>query len=189
MKRASDRLRLVIPLTVLLVFVLLYLNFRNIAAPMLVMLSVPFALTGGFWLVYWLGYNLSVAVAVGFIALTGIAIATAVLVLAFIEEAVKLKRLEKEGEQGEQVKTLSLEEIHQAVRDGTSQRLRPIVMTATSTIAGLLPIMFLSGTGADVMQRIAAPMIGGMLTTTILTLLVLPAIYSLIVEYSQKIRS
>ena len=191
MKRASDRLRLVIPLTVLLVFVLLYLNFRNIAAPMLVMLSVPFALTGGFWLVYWLGYNLSVAVAVGFIALAGIAIATAVLVLAFIEEAVKLKRLEKEGEQeqGEQVKTLSLEEIHQAVIDGTSQRLRPIIMTATSTIVGLLPIMFLSGTGADVMQRIAAPMIGGMLTTTILTLLVLPAIYSLIVEYSQKIRS
>ncbi len=191
MKRASDRLRLVIPLTVLLVFVLLYLNFRNIAAPMLVMLSVPFALTGGFWLVYWLGYNLSVAVAVGFIALAGIAIAAAVLVLAFIEEAVKLKRLEKEGEQeqGEQVKTLSLEEIHQAVIDGTSQRLRPIIMTATSTIVGLLPIMFLSGTGADVMQRIAAPMIGGMLTTTILTLLVLPAIYSLIVEYSQKIRS
>ena len=143
MKRASDRLRLVIPLTVLLVFVLLYLNFRNIAAPMLVMLSVPFALTGGFWLVYWLGYNLSVAVAVGFIALAGIAIATAVLVLAFIEEAVKLKRLEKEGEQeqGEQVKTLSLEEIHQAVIDGTSQRLRPIIMTATSTIVGLLPIM------------------------------------------------
>ncbi len=191
MKRASDRLRLVIPLTVLLVFVLLYLNFRNIAAPMLVMLSVPFALTGGFWLVYWLGYNLSVAVAVGFIALAGIAIATAVLVLAFIEEAVKLKRLEKEGEQeqGEQVKILSLEEIHQAVRDGTSQRLRPIVMTGTSTIAGLLPIMFLSGTGADVMQRIAAPMIGGMLTTTVLTLLVLPAIYSLVVEYSQEIRS
>ena len=191
MKRASDRLRLVIPLTVLLVFVLLYLNFRNIAAPMLVMLSVPFALTGGFWLVYWLGYNLSVAVAVGFIALAGIAIATAVLVLAFIEEAVKLKRLEKEGEQeqGEQVKTLSLEEIHQAVIDGTSQRLRPIIMTATSTIVGLLPIMFLSGTGADVMQRIAAPMIGGMLTTTVLTLLVLPAIYSLVVEYLQEIRS
>ena len=189
MKRASDRLRLVIPLTVLLVFLLLYLNFKNIAAPMLVMLSVPFALIGGFWLVYWLGYNLSVAVAVGFIALAGVAIATAVLVLAFIEEEVKLKRIEKTGGQDEHLKILSVDEIHQAVIDGTSRRLRPIIMTATSTIVGLLPIMFLSGTGADVMQRIAAPMIGGMLTTTVLTLLVLPAIYSLVVEYLQEIRS
>ena len=156
---------------------------------MLVMLSVPFALIGGFWLVYWLGYNLSVAVAVGFIALAGVAIATAVLVLAFIEEEVKLKRIEKTGGQDEHLKILSVDEIHQAVIDGTSRRLRPIIMTATSTIVGLLPIMFLSGTGADVMQRIAAPMIGGMLTTTVLTLLVLPAIYSLVVEYLQEIRS
>lgn len=189
MERASERLRLVIPLTLLLIYMLLYFNFRNIAAPMLVMLSVPFALVGGFWFVYWLGYNLSVAVAVGFIALAGVAIETGVLVLTFIEEEVKRLRAEKAEEQGDASKTLSVEEIQHAVRDGTSQRVRPVVMTATSTIVGLLPIMFISGTGADVMQRIAAPMIGGMLTTTVLTLLVLPAIYSLVVQHSEKTRS
>ena len=189
MERASERLRLVIPLTLLLIYMLLYFNFRNIAAPMLVMLSVPFALVGGFWFVYWLGYNLSVAVAVGFIALAGVAIETGVLVLTFIEEEVKRLRAEKAEEQGDPSRTLSVEEIQHAVRDGTSQRVRPVVMTATSTIVGLLPIMFINGTGADVMQRIAAPMIGGMLTTTVLTLLVLPAIYSLVVQHSEKTRS
>jgi len=173
----------------LLIYMLLYFNFRNIAAPMLVMLSVPFALVGGFWFVYWLGYNLSVAVAVGFIALAGVAIETGVLVLTFIEEEVKRLRSEKAEEQGDASRTLSVEEIQDAVRDGTSQRVRPVVMTATSTIVGLLPIMFINGTGADVMQRIAAPMIGGMLTTTVLTLLVLPAIYSLVVQHSEKTRS
>ena len=188
MERASERLRLVIPLTLLLIYMLLYFNFRNVAAPMLVMLSVPFALVGGFWFVYWLGYNLSVAVAVGFIALAGVAIETGVLVLTFIEEEVKRLRSEKAEEQGDERRTLSVEEIQQAVREGTSQRVRPVVMTATSTIVGLLPIMFINGTGADVMQRIAAPMIGGMLTTTVLTLLVLPAIYSLVVQHSEKPR-
>ena len=109
--------------------------------------------------------------------------------LTFIEEEVKRLRAEKAEEQGDASKTLSVEEIQHAVRDGTSQRVRPVVMTATSTIVGLLPIMFISGTGADVMQRIAAPMIGGMLTTTVLTLLVLPAIYSLVVQHSEKTRS
>ena len=189
MERASERLRLVIPLTLLLIYMLLYFNFRNVSAPLLVMLSVPFALVGGFWFVYLLGYNLSVAVAVGFIALAGVAIETGVLVLTFIEEEVKRLRQEKTEREGTELGMLSVEEIQQAVKDGTSQRVRPVVMTATSTIVGLLPIMFINGTGADVMQRIAAPMIGGMLTTTALTLFVLPAIYSLVVQRSEISRN
>ena len=179
MERASARLQLVIPLTLLLIYILLYFNFRNAIAPMLVMLSVPFALVGGFWFVYWLGYNLSVAVAVGFIALAGVAIETGVLVLTFIEEEVKRRRSANANSTDDPAPLLTRAELLEAVREGTSQRVRPVVMTATSTIVGLLPIMLINGTGADVMQRIAAPMIGGMLTTTVLTLLVLPAVYSL----------
>jgi Cu(I)/Ag(I) efflux system membrane protein CusA/SilA len=186
MERASQRLNLVVPATLLLIFMLLYINFRNVVAPLLVMLSVPFALVGGFWLVYLLGYNLSVAVAVGFIALAGVAIETGVLVLTFIEESVKRHRLEKVARENNENARLSPQEILDAVRVGTSQRVRPVAMTATSTIVGLLPIMFIGGTGADVMQRIAAPMIGGMLTTTVLTLLVLPALYSLVTQFTES---
>jgi Cu(I)/Ag(I) efflux system membrane protein CusA/SilA len=183
MERAAARLQIVIPATLLLIFVLLYFNFGNASAPSLVMLSVPFALVGGFWLVYWYGFNLSVAVAVGFIALAGVAIETGVLVLTFIQEAVNERRASKEPG-GSAV--LSREEIIEAVHEGTSRRVRPVAMTASSTIIGLLPIMLLSGTGADVMQRIAAPMVGGMLTTTFLSLLVLPVIYSLATEFSEN---
>jgi Cu(I)/Ag(I) efflux system membrane protein CusA/SilA len=188
MERAAARLQIVIPATLLLIFVLLYFNFGNASAPSLVMLSVPFALVGGFWLVYWYGFNLSVAVAVGFIALAGVAIETGVLVLTFIQEAVNERRASKEPG-GSAV--LSREEIIEAVHEGTvhegtSRRVRPVAMTASSTIIGLLPIMLLSGTGADVMQRIAAPMVGGMLTTTFLSLLVLPVIYSLATEVSER---
>jgi Cu(I)/Ag(I) efflux system membrane protein CusA/SilA len=186
MERASQRLNLVVPATLLLIFMLLYINFRNVVAPLLVMLSVPFALVGGFWLVYLLGYNLSGAVEVGFIALAGVAIETGVLVLTFIEESVKRHRLEKVARENNENARLSPQEILDAVRVGTSQRVRPVAMTATSTIVGLLPIMFIGGTGADVMQRIAAPMIGGMLTTTVLTLLVLPALYSLVTQFTES---
>lgn len=183
MERAAARLSYVIPATLLLIFVLLYFNFGHAAAPLLVMMSVPFALIGGFWLVYAYGFNLSVAVAVGFIALAGVAIETGVLVLTFIQEVVAEKRAEKAS--GEQ---LSSDEIIGAVREGTSRRVRPVIMTATSTIVGLLPIMLLTGAGADVMQRIAAPMIGGMITTTLLSLVGLPVIYSVVLEFVEKRR-
>jgi Cu(I)/Ag(I) efflux system membrane protein CusA/SilA len=181
MERAAARLQIVIPATLLLIFVLLYLNFGNAASPGLVMLSVPFALIGGFWLVHWYGFNLSVAVAVGFIALAGVAVETGVLVLTFIQEAVTERRAAKG-----QGATLSAAEIVEAVHEGASRRVRPVTMTAASTIIGLLPIMLLSGTGSDVMRRIAAPMVGGMLTTTLLSLLVLPVIYSLVVELTER---
>ncbi len=177
MERAAERLRIVIPLMLMIIFLLLYLNFRSVSAPAVVMLSVPFALIGGFWLVYWNGFNLSVAVAVGFIALAGVAVETGVLVLTFVEEAIK------ERKQMNGVSTvLSAKEIVDAVHEGTSRRVRPVVMTATSTMVGLLPIMLIGGTGADVMKRIGAPMIGGMLTTTVLCLLILPVIYSYVLQ-------
>jgi Cu(I)/Ag(I) efflux system membrane protein CusA/SilA len=192
MERASARLRIVIPLTLFLIFLLLYFNFRNVAAPAVVMLSVPFGLIGGFWLVYWSGFNISVAVAVGFIALAGIAVETGVLVLTFIEETVKERRQQQAeayrvGESDRP--TLSQYEIIKAVHDGTSRRVRPVAMTATSTIVGLLPIMLGSGTGSDVMQRIAGPMIGGMITTTILCLLVLPVIYAYVLVWRESRQS
>jgi len=185
MERAAKRLQFVIPATLVLIFVLLYFNFGNASAPLLVMLSVPFALVGGFWLIYWQGYNLSVAVAVGFIALAGVAIETGVLVLTFIQQAVKEKKAEKAEDGDINSATLTHSEIRAAVLQGTSQRVRPVVMTATSTIVGLLPIMFINGTGGDVMQRIAAPMIGGMLTATFLSLFILPLIYSMVVEFNE----
>jgi Cu(I)/Ag(I) efflux system membrane protein CusA/SilA len=189
MERAASRLQVVIPLTLLLMFLLLYLNFRNAISPALVMLSVPFGLVGGFWLVYWYGFNISVAVAVGFIALAGVAVETGVLVLTFIQDSVNEKRAEKRGDlpADEHVK-LTSEELTEAVHRGTSRRVRAVMMTATSTIVGLLPIMFLAGTGSDVMQRIAAPMVGGMLTTTVLCLLVLPVIYNLVLRLRESRR-
>jgi Cu(I)/Ag(I) efflux system membrane protein CusA/SilA len=170
MERAAERLKVVVPLTLLTIFLLLYFNFRNLTAPAVVMLSIPFALIGGFWLIWFLGYNMSVAVAVGFIALAGVSAEIGVLVLTFIDQAIARRRAESGGH-------LSSSEIMAAVLSGTTQRVRPIAMTATAVIAGLVPIMWGRGTGSDVMQRIAAPMIGGMFTATILSLLVLPVIY------------
>jgi len=188
MERASARLKVVIPLTLFLIFILLYLNFGNVAAPAVVMMSVPFALIGGFWLVFWYGFNISVAVAVGFIALAGVAVETGVLVLTFIEESVTERRREmlRAFELGEATAPqLSRNDIVKAVHDGTSRRVRPVVMTATSTIVGLLPIMMSTGTGSDVMRRIAAPMVGGMFTTTLLCLLILPVIYTYVLQWKE----
>jgi len=179
MERAAAQLRIVIPLTLVAIFLLLYFNFRNLAAPTIVMLAVPFGLIGGFWLVYLLGFNMSVAVGVGFIALAGVAAEIGVLVLTFIDQEVSAQRETKGGH-------LSSLEIMDAVKNGTGKRVRPIAMTATAVIAGLLPIMWGSGTGSDVMQRIAAPMIGGMVTTTLLCLLVLPLIYGLILQVRER---
>jgi Cu(I)/Ag(I) efflux system membrane protein CusA/SilA len=193
MERASARLRMVVPATLLVIFLLLYFNFRNISAPLVVMLSIPFGLIGGFWLVFWLGFNLSVAVAVGFIALAGVAAEIGVLVMTFIDQELVRQRHAKAMaaasghgsgmHHGVPTQThLTAAEIMHAVHQGTSERVRPIAMTATAIIAGLLPIMWGSGTGSEVMQRIAAPMVGGMVTVTLLSLLVLPVIYGLVLQ-------
>ena len=187
MERAAKRLRIVVPATLLVIFLLLYFNFRNISEPLVVMLSIPFGLVGGFWLVYWLGFNISVAVAVGFIALAGVAAEIGVLVLTFIDHAVLAKRRAK-GSSGAMTAALTADEIMQAVHEGTSERVRPIIMTATAIVVGLLPIMWGSGTGSEVMQRIAAPMVGGMITTTVLCLLVLPLIYGLVLQVQERAR-
>ncbi len=179
MERAKARMQIVAPMVLLLIFILLYFNFQRLAEPLVVMVSVPFALVGGFWLVYLLGYNMSVAVGVGFIALAGVAAEIGVLILTFIGQEVKQMRDTVAG-------PLSRQQIFEAVLQGTSQRVRPIAMTATAVIAGLLPIMWGSGTGSSVMQRIAAPMIGGMVTTTILCLVVLPVIYGMILQFMEK---
>ena len=181
MERAAERLRIVVPVTLLIIFLLLYFNFRNITEPLVVMLSIPFGLIGGFWLVYWLGFNISVAVAVGFIALAGVAAEIGVLVLTFIDHEVARRRREFGG-------VLTSEQIMTAVHRGTSERVRPIAMTATAIIAGLLPIMWGTGTGSGVMQRIAAPMVGGMVTVTVLSLLVLPLIYGMVMQWQERAR-
>ncbi len=182
MERAQQRLKMVVPVTLILIFLLLYFNFRNLYEPLIVMLTIPFALVGGIWLIYFLGYNISVAIVVGFIALAGVAAEIGVLVLTFIDQEVEKRR------RGSGSEHLSSGEILDAVHVGTAERVRPIVMTATAIIAGLLPIMWGGGTGSQVMQRIAAPMVGGMVTTTLLCLLVLPVIYGLFLQVREKTR-
>ncbi len=187
MERAAKRLTIVVPVTLTIIFLLLYLNFRNLSAPLVVMLSIPFSLVGGVWLIYLLGFNLSVAVMVGFIALAGVTAEIGVLVLTFIDQTLAQSRHGKAQQIGKDVEETSLthQEIMAAVHRGTSERVRPIVMTATAIIAGLLPIMWSSGTGSEVMQRIAAPMVGGMITATILSLLVLPVIYGFVLQIKE----
>ena len=181
MERAAARLSIVAPVTLLIIFLLLYFNFRNIVEPVVVMMSIPFGLVGGIWLVYINDYNMSVAVAVGFIALAGMAAEIGVLVLSFIDAEVSKRRSASSTR-------LTVEEIKDAVFYATSKRVRPVAMTAISTMVGLLPIMISSGTGSDVTHRIAAPMLGGMLTVTILNLLVLPILYSFILQIQEKSR-
>jgi len=168
--------------TLLIIFLLLYFNFRNITEPLIVMVSIPFGLIGGIWLIYINDYNMSVAVAVGFIALAGMAAEIGVLVLSFIDNEMAKRR-------SASAKQLSLEEVMDVVLSATSQRVRPVAMTAISTMVGLIPIMLSSSTGSDVTHRIAAPMLGGMLTVTILNLLVLPVIYSFILQFQEKRRA
>ena len=182
MERAAARLSIVAPATLLIIFLLLYLNFRNITEPLVVMMSIPFGLVGGIWLIYINDYNMSVAVAVGFIALAGMAAEIGVLVLSFIDVEIAKRRAEFK-------RLLSLEEIRDGVLSATSKRVRPVAMTAISTMAGLIPIMLSSGTGSDVTHRIAAPMLGGMLTVMILNLLVLPVIYSFILQFQERRRT
>jgi Cu(I)/Ag(I) efflux system membrane protein CusA/SilA len=172
MVRAKQKLMVVVPATLVIIFLLLYLNFKNITESLIVMLSVPFALTGGLWFIDYLGYNLSVAVAVGFIALAGVAAETGVVMLIYLDISYREYR-QKFGERFSRV------HLNMAIEHGAALRVRPKMMTVVAIIAGLAPIMWSSGTGSEVMKRIAAPMVGGMLSATVLTLVVVPAIYGL----------
>jgi copper/silver efflux system protein len=174
LERAKARLQVVVPVTVLIIFLLLYLNFRRVAEALIVMLSVPFALVGGLWLMWWLGFNLSVAVAVGFIALAGVAAETGVVMLIYLDSAFRGLRTEREAEG----RPFTRDDLYAAIMKGAVERVRPKMMTVAAIMAGLLPIMWSNGTGAEVMQRIAVPMIGGMVSSTLLTLIVIPAIYA-----------
>jgi len=176
MERAKARLQIVVPVTVLVIFLLLYLNFRRVTETLIVMLSVPFALVGGLWLMWWLGFNLSVAVAVGFIALAGVAAETGVVMLIYLDNALE----ELKAECAQNGKPFTIEELYTAIMTGAVERVRPKMMTVAAIMAGLLPIMWSHGTGAEVMQRIAVPMIGGMVSSTLLTLIVIPAIYAVV---------
>jgi len=174
LERAKSRLKIVVPFTMLIIFLLLYLNFRRVTETLIVMLSVPFALAGGVWLMWWLGFNMSVAVAVGFIALAGVAAETGVVMLIYLDNALKDLKAKRVVEGA----NFTRDDVHSAIMAGAVERVRPKMMTVAAIMAGLLPIMWSHGTGAEVMQRIAVPMIGGMVSSTLLTLVVIPAIYA-----------
>ncbi|KRR20031.1 efflux RND transporter permease subunit [Bradyrhizobium retamae] len=176
LERAIARLKIVVPVTLLIIFLLLYLNFRSVTETMIVMLSLPFALVGGLWLMWWLGFNLSVAVAVGFIALAGVAAETGVVMLIYLNQALAeiTKRRQVQGQ------ALTRSDLYDAIMEGAVERVRPKMMTVVAIMAGLLPIMWSTGTGSEIMQRIAVPMIGGMISSTLLTLIVIPAVFGII---------
>jgi len=176
MERAIAKLKVVVPLTLLIIFVLLYLNFRRITETLIVMLSVPFALVGGIWLMWLLGYNLSVAAAIGFIALAGVAAETGVIMLIYLDHAWSAIQA-KCAAAGRRPQPADL---YAAIMEGAVERVRPKMMTVTAIMAGLLPILWGTGTGSEVMSRIAAPMVGGMISSAVLTLAVIPAIYGLV---------
>jgi Cu(I)/Ag(I) efflux system membrane protein CusA/SilA len=182
MERAIEKMKIVIPVTLLSIFLLLYLNFRRITETLIVMLSVPFALVGGVWLMWWLNYNLSVAVAVGFIALAGVAAETGVIMLIYLDHA--WQDIKDECRLANRTPTVA--DLYAAVMEGAVERVRPKMMTVVAIMAGLLPIMWGTGTGSEVMSRIAAPMVGGMISSTVLTLAVIPAIYALVKQWRLK---
>ncbi len=175
MVRAIERLTTVVPVTLVIIVLLLYMNFRNLTEVAIIMGTLPLALVGGFWLLYLLDYNMSVAVGVGFIALSGVAVEIGVVMLVYLNQALQkqISEAEKNGTK------LTVDDVRTAVINGALLRVRPIMMTVSATIAGLLPIMFGSGTGSEVMRRIAAPMVGGMVSATLLTLVVIPAVFLL----------
>ncbi len=176
MQRAIAKMKVVVPLTLALIFLLLYLNFRRVTESLIVMLSVPFALVGGVWLMWALDYNFSVAVAVGFIALAGVAAETGVIMLIYLDHALEALAKKRKA----QGQDLSLDDLSAAIVEGAVERVRPKMMTVVAIMAGLLPIMWSTGTGSEVMRRIAAPMVGGMVSSTVLTLVVIPVIYALV---------
>jgi Cu(I)/Ag(I) efflux system membrane protein CusA/SilA len=182
MERAVQKMKVVIPVTLLIIFLLLYLNFKRLTETLIVMLSVPFALVGGVWLMWLMGYNMSVAVAVGFIALAGVAAETGVIMLIYLDHAweeIQAKRRAENKEPG-------VADLYEAIMEGAVERVRPKMMTVVAIMAGLLPILWGTGTGSEVMSRIAAPMVGGMISSTVLTLAVIPAIYGLVKQFELR---
>ena len=176
LERAEARLKIVVPVTLLIIFLLLYLNFRALTETLIVMLSLPFALVGGIWLMWWLGFNMSVAVAVGFIALAGVAAETGVVMLIYLEQAMS----ELKAERAAANRPFTRADLYSAIMTGAVDRVRPKMMTVVAIMAGLLPILWSTGAGSEVMQRIAVPMIGGMVSSTVLTLAVIPAIFAIV---------
>ncbi|PXW88864.1 Cu(I)/Ag(I) efflux system membrane protein CusA/SilA [Nitrosomonas sp. Nm84] len=176
MQRATEKLKLVIPLTILMVFLLVYLNFGRLTETLIVMLSVPFSLVGGIWLMYWLNYNLSIAAVVGFIGLIGIAAESGMVMLAFIDQSLTTITRQRKS----MAEKVTLTDLYEAVVQGAVYRIRPVMMTIVGSVVGLLPVMLSTGTGSEVMRRIAAPMVGGMVSATILTLIIFPAVYAVV---------
>ena len=172
MQKVAGQLRLIVPLAVFVILLMLYLHFRRISDALIVMLSLPFALVGGVWLFYLFGFNASVAVYVGFIALAGLAAETGVVMLVYLNEAVT--RYRREGRLG------GPDDLRAAIVEGAVERVRPKLMTVTTTLLALLPIVFGHGTGSEVMQRIAVPMVGGLVSSTVLTLVVIPVLFYMV---------
>ncbi len=179
MQRAEARLETIVPLTLVIIFTLLYLNFGRMTEALIVFLSLPFSLVGGLWLMYWLGFNFSVAVAVGFIALAGLAAQTGVIMLVYLDRAYEKMKSGKPGQ------PIAVTDIYSAIVEGAVERVRPKMMTVSAIMAGLLPILWSDGTGAEVMRRVAVPMLGGMVSSTLLTLVVIPAVYALIKQITE----
>ncbi len=171
MEKARKTLTIIIPATLMVIFILLYIHFSNFMEVLIVMASLPFALLGGFWLIYLLGYNMSVAVGVGFIALAGLATETGIVMLVYLDEAFDRKKgLNRMN---------SPKDLHESIIEGAVDRVRPKIMTVATTLIGLLPVMYGSGAGSQIMKRIAAPMVGGLISSTIMTLIIIPVIYNL----------
>jgi Cu(I)/Ag(I) efflux system membrane protein CusA/SilA len=169
LQRVKENLTTIVPVTLLIIFLLLYMNFKSVTESMIVLLSVPFSLVGSIWLLYLLGYDMSVAVWVGMIALAGLAAQTGVVMIIYLDEAYTKSKAEG--------KMKNITDLHSAITEGAVHRVRPKMMTVLSTTLGLLPLMWSIGTGADMMKRIAAPMVGGLITSTVLTLVIIPVIY------------
>jgi Cu(I)/Ag(I) efflux system membrane protein CusA/SilA len=173
MERAKRKLTTVVPVTLAIIVLLLYLNFRRATEVFIILTTLPLALVGGIWLMYWLDYDLSVAAGVGFIALAGVSVEIGVIMLVYLNQAYRRQQDKASSQQ----RNIGVSELRQAVIEGALLRVRPIIMTVAAIIAGLLPIMLGSGTGSEVMRRIAAPMVGGMVSATLLTLLLIPAAF------------
>ena len=175
MERAKARLSIVTPITLVIIMLLLYFSFRRLQEMFIIMATLPLAMVGGLWLMLILGFNFSIAVGVGFIALSGVAVEIGVIMLVYLNQSWDFKKQDAQDQQ----RQLTADDLQQAISEGAGLRVRPVMMTVLTVIIGLIPIMYGSGTGSEVMQRIAAPMIGGMSSALLLTLLVLPAIFKL----------
>src|SRR3569833_2038844 len=183
LERAKARLQIVVPLTLAIIFLLLYLNFRSLMQTLIVMLSLPFALVGGVWMLWWLGFNLSVAGVVCFIALAGVAAETGVVMLVYLDQSLA----EAQARSAAEGRALATRDLYAAIMEGAVERVRPKMMTVVAITAGLLPILWSSGAGSEIMQRIAVPMIGGRIASTLQTLIVIPAIYGLVQEWQLRV--